>query len=68
MAIGVVELDSELQLVSDLDALGVRILETLGQGLGQVQIARELIAFGFLVDDIQFGPFFQLVVVRDDGP
>lgn len=52
MSIGVVQLNAELELVTDLDASGLCVLQTLGQGLWQGEGARKLIAFDRLVDDL----------------
>lgn len=67
MTVRVVELNAKLQLVTNLDALGVRVLQAAGQGEGHVQEARELIALGRFVDNFD-RIFIDLVLVREDGP
>lgn len=67
VAIRIVELDAKLQLVTNLDALGVRILQTAGQGEGHVQEAGELVALGRFIDDFDL-IFIDQVFVREDGP
>ena len=68
MPIRVVQLNAEFELVSDLDAPGLCILQTLGQGLGQGERARKLIAFDRLVNDLEIVIFVQLMLIGDNGP
>lgn len=49
--IGVVQLNAEFQLVTNLDSLGVCILQASGQGLGHVQNPRALVSLSGLIDD-----------------
>ena len=68
MPIRIVQLNAEFQLVTDLDAFGLCILQTLGQGLGQGEGARKLIAFDRLVDDLKIVFFIQFMLIGDNGP
>lgn len=68
MTIGIVKLKSELKLVPDLNASSVRVLQTLRKSLGQNEIARELIAFGRLVDDFQVVVRIKLMLIADNCP
>lgn len=68
VTIRVMQLDSKLELVADADTPRVGILQTLGQGLGQSERARELVAFSGLVDYFQGVFFAQLVLIGGDGP
>lgn len=67
MAVGVVQLNTELQLVADFDSLGVRILQTAGQSLGHVEDARALVSFRRFVDDLNV-VLIQLMLVGQDRP
>lgn len=66
VTIRIVELDPEPELVPDLDASGVRVLQTLGEGLGQSKEARELITLGGFVDDFQVVVWVELVFIADN--
>lgn len=68
MTIGIMKLKSELELVPDFNASSVRILQTLRKGLGQNEIARELIAFDRLVKDFQVVVRIKLMLVADNCP
>lgn len=67
MAIGVVQLDAELHLMADFDPLGVRILQTPGQGLRHIEITRELIPLGGLIDDFDI-ILIHFILVGEDCP
>jgi len=68
MAIGIMKLNSELELVPDLDASSVRVLKTLCKCLGQNEVARELIAFSRLIDDLQIVVRIKLMLIADNCP
>lgn len=67
MTIGVVQLDAELHLVADSNALGIRILQTSGQGRRNIEIAHQLVALGRLIDDFDI-ILIHFVLVGDDRP
>ena len=57
------QLDAKLQLVPDLDPLGLDVLQTARQGLGEVQHAGELVPFGRVVDQLQIAVRVHFVFV-----
>lgn len=61
------QLNAELQLVSDLDALGICVLQTAGQSGGHIQIARKLVSLRSLVDNLNV-VVIHLIVVGQDSP
>lgn len=65
MAVGIVQLNAELQLVPDFDAFSVRVLQATGQCVRHIQVSRELVSLGCLVDDLH-AVLIQLVVVGQD--
>lgn len=67
MAIGVVQLNAELHLVTNLDALGIRVLQTAGQCLRHIEIARELVSLCGLLDDFEI-ILIHLMLVGQDRP
>lgn len=66
--IRVEKLNTELELVPDLNAASVRILQTLGQGLGQREIARKLISLGRFINDFQIVLLIQLMLISSNRP
>lgn len=68
MSVRIVELDSEFELVSDLDSLRVSVLETPGQSLGKLEITMELVALGRFINDLQLFLFIQLIIICYDDP
>lgn len=67
VAVGIVELNAELQLVADFNAFGVRVLQAPCQGLRHVEIARELVSFSRLIDNLDV-IFIDLILVGQDRP
>lgn len=62
------QLDSELELVSDPDAASFRILQTFGQALGQSEVSCELVALGRFIDNLQAVLSIQFVLIRGNRP
>lgn len=62
------QLNTELELVADLNPLDIGILQTARQRLRQIQVAEELKPLGTFVDNFELMVFVQLVLVRLDRP
>lgn len=58
-------MNAKLQLMPDLDALGVRVLQTPGQCVRHIQVARELVSLGRLVDDFDIILVQSMLVCHD---
>ena len=67
VAIWVVKLNAELQLVPHPDAPCICILQALGQRLGQVQTTSHLVSFGYIVDNFHISVRVHLVFVGRNG-
>lgn len=61
------QLNAELQLMSDLDTLRIRILQTPCQSFREVQITRELIALCRFINNFQGIIMIQFKLVVQDS-
>ena len=68
MTIGIVQLNTELEFVSNSDAPCVGILQALGQGLRQVEIPSDLVPFGRVIYNIHGMVLGHFIFIDDDCP